>query len=340
MPLYGKFSERLYTRFRRVTSKGDYLPEIDGLRFLAIFFVFIFHAYGFFLSKNPDTVKEINKIHHFFHFLCRDGDKGVPIFFTISGFILAIPFGNAILKNGRPVSLRKFFLRRLTRLEPPYILALLILFTGLLLLGTYSFHTLFPSLLASIFYSHNILFGTPLVTVVAWSLEIEIQFYLLVPVLIRVYYLPSFWRRAILLGVMCGFPVLRQFYPTHTISLYGYIEYFLGGILIADLYLSYDNALFNKRYFSYLGIPFFLMLVIYDHNTRLDNRFFFPLIVMIFFLFVLWNRDWKALFSIKIISIIGGMCYSIYLLHYSIISLFWPLPSEKFRLLVHMPAIT
>ena len=56
------------------------------------------------------------------------GFRGVELFFVISGFILGLPFAAHYLKGAAPVSLRKYYLRRLTRLEPPYIVALLVLF--------------------------------------------------------------------------------------------------------------------------------------------------------------------------------------------------------------------
>jgi len=32
---------------RRITSSGNFIPEIDGLRFIAILSVVLFHIYGF-----------------------------------------------------------------------------------------------------------------------------------------------------------------------------------------------------------------------------------------------------------------------------------------------------
>ncbi|MCW3122968.1 MAG: hypothetical protein JWQ38_2460, partial [Flavipsychrobacter sp.] len=46
-----------------------------------------------------------------------------------------------------------------------------------------------------------------------------------------------------------------------------------------------------------------------------------PLLIGLFFYIVLKNDSVKNLFSYKFIPVIGGMCYSIYLLHYTIISI-------------------
>ena len=52
--------------------------------------------------------------------------RGVELFFIISGFILGLPFAKQYLAGGKQVRLGAYFLRRLTRLEPPYILILCI----------------------------------------------------------------------------------------------------------------------------------------------------------------------------------------------------------------------
>ena len=40
----------IYNKLRRITSNQLYFPEIDGIRFLAIILVILFHAHGYFLA--------------------------------------------------------------------------------------------------------------------------------------------------------------------------------------------------------------------------------------------------------------------------------------------------
>ena len=70
------------------------------------------------------------------------------------------------------------------RLEPPYLIALLVAFTGIIVLEGKPFHVFLPHLVSSAFYLHNVIVDTPSwVLGVAWSLEVEAQFYLLMPML-------------------------------------------------------------------------------------------------------------------------------------------------------------
>ena len=118
-----------------------------------------------------------------------------------------------------------------------------------------------------------------------------------------------------------------NFSPFHFMSLVNYFQYFLVGFLLADLYVS-NSTLIPKTKFDFLiGLFFFLIIWLFDNGDFKSNsqKFIWELIqlVSIFFLYyyVLFHKIFRFL-SFKLITNIGGMCYSIYLLHCPIISMF------------------
>src|SRR5690606_13995932 len=116
------------------------------------------------------------------------GNYGVQLFFVISGFILALPFARHHLAGGRRVSIAGYFKRRALRLEPTYLINLAILHAAHVLIGAGGVRAdpggLLPHLGVSAVYLHNMVYGeSSAINGVAWSLEIEIQFYLLAPLL-------------------------------------------------------------------------------------------------------------------------------------------------------------
>jgi acyltransferase-like protein len=151
-------SGRMLKRLSRETTSGRFIPELDGLRFVAIAMVILYHLNGYLIAKTTFYEHDATS-----DWLCRAalvGNHGVELFFVISGFILALPFAAHHLKQARPVSLRAYYLRRLTRLEPPYFATIFLL----MLLSAVMTRTialpLNGHLLASLFYMHNLMYGT------------------------------------------------------------------------------------------------------------------------------------------------------------------------------------
>lgn len=318
--------------FKRITSSGGFIPEIDGLRFIAIASVVLFHLSEFLRVKDVNQYSDTID-YSFLKHIVSHGHLGVPLFFAISGFILGMPFAKFHLAKGEPVSLKNYFLRRLTRLEPPYIIVMTILLFG----AVYVAEILTPqkgiiSYLSSITYTHNFIFPDtlPELNGATWSLEVEVQFYILAPLMAYIFSVKSLLKRRLsIISVAIFFLIINHFIfsPTPFISLINFFQYFLIGFLLADLYVSDSTLLPKTKYDFLIGLFFFTIIWLFtdaDFNTGLQ-RFLWELMLLmsIFFLYyyVLFHKIFRFL-SFKIITDIGGMCYSIYLLHASILSLF------------------
>lgn len=310
-------------RFRRVTTGSGYIPEIDGLRFIAIMAVLLNHIAGITVDHS-NIVYALHGIESGAYALLRQGRFGVQLFFVISGFILAMPFLRANLYGGRKVSLRHYFLRRLTRLEPPYILIIILYFFLLVALGQYEMGELWPHFLASLFYLHNIIYGEPSwVNGVAWSLEIEVQFYLLLPVLILLVGLANTWLRRSLLVTLIVSLVGWRSALGDTATIVRYLHFFLLGFLMADLYLAgflkVKSICFDALLLvSALGMGFYFFAQPFPVKKDLLVMALFAIL----FTAAFRGRLTSSLLSSPYISVIGGMCYSIYLLHAQIIGFF------------------
>jgi peptidoglycan/LPS O-acetylase OafA/YrhL len=319
----------VYDRLRRRTASTSYIPQIDGLRFLALFLVVIGHIYDLVIARlaNPKTASG----YLWFNDLFINGRKGVLLFFMISGFILAMPFAKSFWQKEKAVSLKKYYLRRLTRLEPPYMLTMVACFFILLFFGknghdysrqfhNLSFLGLLPNLGVSLLYLHNFFPAIASVNSVTWSLEIEVQFYLLVPLLILILKLPKIYRRLLLVFLTAFFVFLQQRFPINTLSIYSFIQYFLMGFLLVDVYLSQWHIKIN-RMLSFLAGLFILYIIFYINLYGQPlNEYVFMAVSFCFYILVLKDSLWKKIFSLKLLTTIGGMCYSIYLWHTIIIS--------------------
>ncbi len=263
---------------------------------------------------NVSQTKEFKGLH--FDKLIGNSDNSVLLFFAISGFILGLPFAKSILFKTQPPKLFGYFVRRISRLEPPYILLLTALFIlNVFVLNKASFSQMFPHFLASVFYLHNVVFEAhPYLNFVFWSLEIEIQFYLLAPLIVNVFRLNALWRRCVLLLGIVLFSVLNLNWNSSFLSLANYIQYFLAGLLALDLFLT---AKANRNYI-YDALATLIFMAFW--TGIITEGLWLPIALTMFIYWVYLSRIWIKILSIKWLTVIGGMCYSIYMIHHPLMS--------------------
>jgi peptidoglycan/LPS O-acetylase OafA/YrhL len=304
-------------QLRRITSSGRFVPEIDGLRFVAIASVVLYHFHGFVAHQRAapgaDSVQRF--VEH--------GYRGVNLFYVISGFILGLPFAARHLQlTSAGVSLKSYFLRRITRLEVPYLLNLLICF-AVMAWSSGTAANLLPHLGASMVYLHSFIFGAQNpVNPVVWTLEVEVQFYCLAPLLAWIFKLQSrTGRRAILLVLILSAGLLQMLYwdaPARIkLSILYAIQFFLTGYLLADIYLvdwkGQPATCWRWDLASLASWP-----IVFFADDRVVWTVL-PLLLLVgcqgAFSGSLFNRFFRS----HTITILGGMCYSIYLFHYVLI---------------------
>ncbi|WP_238363817.1 acyltransferase family protein [Mesobacterium pallidum] len=148
----------------------SYRPEIDGLRAIAVLSVVLYH---FGLPGVPG------------------GFVGVDVFFVISGFLIGGILWGELKDTGR-ISLPAFYVRRIRRLFPAFfVMALATLAVGWAVLLPYDFRELGKAVIAATVYLSNVLFyrdagyfdtgAEEKVLLHTWSLSVEEQFYLVLP---------------------------------------------------------------------------------------------------------------------------------------------------------------
>ncbi|MCC6721084.1 MAG: acyltransferase [Bacteroidia bacterium] len=325
----------LLNKLKLTTNSSKFIPEIDGLRFFAIILVVIFHLNTSFAeTKGYILGEELNytSIWKLGWWITRM-DLGVKVFFSISGFILSIPFLEHYLNNGKKIIIKDYFFRRLLRLEPPYLITLFTFF----ILRYFVFATnnsLLMNLFFSIFYLHSFIYGVSSpINPVIWSLETEAQFYIIIPFLIAlIFRFKSYFISFSLIFALIFISIyIKKEIAEHgpinlSTSILTFLSNFLIGFLFAWFYLKYRSFFFFKKYYwDLIGITSCILLfVFYKPQIKIYNNIFFNISVFIFLCSSFKGVLLNIFFKNKIIFTIGGMCYSIYLLHYGILFFIMP----------------
>ena len=316
--------ERIVVALARVTSSGRYIPEIDGLRFVAIASVVLHHMRAT-LEARPPVAWNVSPADDLLARITLQGDMGVPLFFAISGFVLGLPFVLEQAHGGAPVQLRAYYLRRLTRLEPPYLVSLIAITMFLLVFKHRA--DLLPHALASSVYVHNLVYQSPsLVAVVYWSLEVEVQFYVVAPLLARGFLRFARTGRRFLLLLIVGGAVAVQLaasaHPVMVLNLTfaGNIQHFLVGLLLADLYADgWRGVPGGARAWDAVALLGWPLLVFVLVTYPVAARALIPFFALVLYVAVFRGELVRRAFTASPIATIGGMCYSIYLIHFQVI---------------------
>jgi len=160
---------------------------IDGLRGIAALMVLFLHL-SFILSSSSGDYGLEKILPQSIMKLLHNGHSGVEVFFVISGFVMMYSLRSARITPG---FLGRFALRRSLRLDPPYWVALAaVLFiqhltkiqlTALTIPGSDDVTS--RSVLLNAVYLHTIV-GETMLLDVSWTLCLEVQFYLVLVLLL------------------------------------------------------------------------------------------------------------------------------------------------------------
>ncbi|BAW80365.1 acyltransferase 3 [Candidatus Nitrosoglobus terrae] len=295
------------------------LEWIQALRAFAAISVVLFHTRVF--LENKEILKPLWS-------LFSQGFLGVDIFFTISGYVVAL---SLLAKSPSMTMGTKFYIRRLIRIYSGYWP---VLFVTLL----FSVAQLRPILhVKEKMFTSILLSSTQMPDhwlEVAWSLAFEIRLYFLI---ILIYLLPGEnFRKKILVTIFITIGYNLYWYTQHynlvtegvwslrSVISSNIIEFLLGAY-IATLPIGSFN--FNK---DMLLIPVFLiaatMSVIVGSNSLFNANYEFMRvgtygIAGLFLLLIALTLQAHRKEIPKFITVIGDSSYSLYLLHPLILSL-------------------
>lgn len=279
-----------------------YFERIDGLRFIAIFFVLIEH-FAFSIGKHITA-----------------GYYGVDLFFVISGFlittILIKPSNDSFKRN-----YINFLGRRTLRIFPIYYLSILILW----LLNLPVVHDQLIWLLTYTFNYAKVIYDIKSSPVGHfWSLSVEEQFYIFWPIIVvtlknKLKILLSTIIILIALGYAQMyfdiFPSLSKFNDVGILTRMSSLALgALGSVLAA--YKVLPKKIFQSKYVEYLVFTVFIVSLLSDYKIK------FLILGFISLYFVLKSAYFKFSFKLfdlflrnkKVINI-GLISYGIYLFH-------------------------
>jgi peptidoglycan/LPS O-acetylase OafA/YrhL len=170
------------------------IPALDGVRGIAVLWVIAFHYVV--LAPHADPWMEALSRAPWLDGLLHHGYLGVDLFFLLSGFLLVLPWlARAARAQPAPIA-REFYRRRVLRIVPAYYVHLVLLFVAILpMLRGWMYWRPDAYVVAWNAIAHGAFLHltSPLtspslgVNGALWTLAIEAQFYLVLPLVAPVF---------------------------------------------------------------------------------------------------------------------------------------------------------
>lgn len=340
----------------KTITKHPYIGGLDGLRAVAALAVFFVHFQQF--SKAGGSLGYVD-----FERLMINGNTGVGLFFVLSGFLLSVPFWREISVGTFP-KVRDYLINRVVRIIPIYYCTL---FGILALHGFQSSDINFNNIISHVFFLHNLkdhqvmTLNPPF-----WTLAVEFQFYLFLPLLFLLFAKLGMKRAQVLCVLLVptiyiGYRLLMQYLEGYqnwpiqipliwpfgvlfesvkglglTYSLMAHLPHFLIGVVAASFYKK--STALNKRqaYFAELVFwvsavsVFFILATPLDDKLQLAyGRYNFPFVPVLLGLIVFstpYTRYAKSLLEWAPIKWLGIISYGLYIFH-------WPIQQASVQLL-------
>jgi peptidoglycan/LPS O-acetylase OafA/YrhL len=339
-PRSGHREKKLLIAMKKVLQFKDF-EILDSIRGIAALFVTIAHCRGTlwmgggaFAKMFPrDTWNVGDYLIFGFSMLTRLSVEFVIVFFVLSGFSIA----HSLSSN---TSVKQFYLRRLIRIYPSYLVALI--WAGLVVLltrywhpnwydgswTTFSFERTVPmnTYFEPKVILRNIFYMTDEQGMIApfWSLTYEVIFYLLAPFVFR--------RVNLYIGVSVFLFFFHLLFPEWIRSLH-IPRYFYNFLFLYNIYFSIGVALYKnyervKSYYDRLTKKIHLsLIVVATMLTYATNIYFQVGTVYSFFsaavlgvLLILFFLKYQV--QIPWLINIGRFSYTLYIVHYPTIFLY------------------
>ncbi len=304
------------------------LGVLDGLRGIAILLVLWYHVWEItWLSPGPRL-----------DFLPATGFIGVHLFFFLSGFVISYPFVRAALAKRTDPSWKHFAWRRFVKIVPSYVLSIGVAYA----VGYAQAQpnaSLVPDLVTHLLFVHTWFpprFGT--IDGVLWTLAIEVEFYLLFPLIWWCFKrwpwvtagamiaVAGIWRAGL---AQCCYSGLFTPYEE---NLPGYLDIFAFGMLAAYVFTRFGERWRTSRArhaappVSAAGVAMLVMLLqnLYAYRFhdqwsgvwQIDNR---PLLGVAFAIIAVgWlaaPRWWQLLLDNAPLRFMAAISYNLYLYH-------------------------
>ena len=290
------------------------INQITFSRFLAAISIVIYH-YG--LQIAPFNNKTIN-------YLFSQANIGVSFFFILSGFVMVVAYSNKL-----KIEVINYFKNRIARIYPVYILAIILLIVYVIISSK---HLNINDITINLLFIQTWIPGKALTfNYPAWSLSVEIFFYVIFPFLFNYFYSKYTFKQLLIpfifiwlmsqlllhMGIHSGF---YKGFPSKSHDLIYYFplmhfNQFLMGNLAGIYYVTYLKNKQSKNTLPLLLLSIILIIFLkFNYWFILHNGFLIIFFIPLILLISINNGIISNVLKNRFFVFLGEISYGIYIL--------------------------
>lgn len=252
---------------------------VDYYRALAVTLVTVYHI-------QVGLGKDAFELHYGFDLFAPLGNGwiGVGIFFIISGYCMGMSTARDLTNGVTLGKSARYLIKRFLRIAPAYYISIAVWYVLINYFSLVKKPTDLFDIVTHLAFVHNLIPETVYtISGIYWSIGVEMQFYVLLPVIIA---LATTLHKRIFLLFLCVITSIATYYSdlshAHKIGLANYLTLFILGWMLYEYKISVHQFLKKTK----TGVVFFIiavMMMFYKGDSYSNSEKIFELIISAFF---------------------------------------------------------
>lgn len=311
-----------------------YFSNLDALRFISFFFIFLAHAFG---TESP-TLQQSSDFQYTYYFTVLLGKTGFSFAFVLSSYINTWVILEENKNSGGNFKPFGYYVRRALRIWPLYFLMLFIGFVVYPMVKTWMGEPIadagnpwyFIFFIGNFYLIEHGVPYSPIVSVL-WSLSVEEQFYITWPFLLLIFRFRIKWMFPFMMAIFMATTLLLF----DEVNLFWHTLYLLGDIAMGALfaYISFHRTkthywLENLKKWQIISVYvlFWVCLFAYQPlfgndilpaSVNLMNEKIVFALLLAFFIFEqnFCKNSFYKFGKIKVLTSLGVVSYGLFCFH-------------------------
>lgn len=316
-----------------------HVDVLDGIRGFAILIVVWFHLWQqCWIMPIVDTPAlsflNINTIN--LDPIPRTGYLMVVMMIFLSGFCLYLPYARHSIYGEKLPSTRLFYKKRVARIIPSYLFCIIVVLIYDIATSAYTSSSFMAKdIITHLTFTFNLFSDTHEFTklnVVLWTVALEVQFYILFPVIRRCFEKKPILTYAVMCGISFAYVIIAQKHGNSNILLHqlpSYLGVYANGFVGAQIFVGLSKKIKRDKYIGLISLitslgcmyVYFLLAknlcAVQDINGwQLRNRFTLSILYMIFTLSTVYALSfYRKIFANRVMRFVSTISFNLYIWH-------------------------